>query len=413
MLKPFFTGAELPVIHETTTIPQCGACGFYKTARHPKMRVAGSGRVPILFIGRFPEEEEDRSGKLLNSDAAVTVELAAKRAGVRLKDCWWTNALICHPGKTKKKHYEQSIDYCRPNLVKLVEELRPKVIVPLGSEAVASLMGWLWRPGEGGVHRFRGFQIPNRKLNAWVVPTWHPATLVQEKDPVLDKQFAEDMGEAADRASIRPYQKPPPEDEGYAVQIILGDVEAAVRVRSLHRAAVNYGKPVAWDFETNCLKPDGPKSEIISCSLCVGGKHTIAFPWSRRTRKAVAELLADPEVKLIGANIKFEQRWCDRFVGPVRGWWWDVNQAAHAIDNATKIRSITPVDFQAVVRLGVSEWAGKVTPYLITGKAAGGYAVNRIREVKLPDLLRYNGLDSLYEYQICRHQRRQLGLETY
>jgi hypothetical protein len=270
-------------------------------------------------------------------------------------------------------------------------------------------MSWLWRPGEGGIHRFRGFHIPNRRINAWVVPTWHPAMLIQEKDPVYDRQFRQDI-QAALSHGKRPYEEVPPRDEGDSVLIEKSTRRAAILIKALANDAMYKDVPVAWDFETNCKKPHGPKSRIVTCAVCVGGRETLAFPWDERTKEAMRRLLGNRLVRKIGANIKFEDQWCLMNGIRVRGWWWDVNLAAHAIWNASKVRNITPVDFQAVVCLGVDPWDSEVSPYLTTSKKSGGYATNRIHEMDLGKLLRYNGLDALYEYQIAMYQRRLLGL---
>jgi hypothetical protein len=152
----------------------------------------------------------------------------------------------------------------------------------------------------------------------------------------------------------------------------------------------------------------------VSCAVALetmNGFEAIAFPWTRETAGAMALLLMDGRVRKVGANIKFENNWLLSLGIKVRGWWWDVNLTAHAIYNGSKIRSITPVDFQATVSLGTDDWDSHVTPYLISTKKSGGYATNRITELDLGKLLRYNGLDALYELQICYHQRRLLGLE--
>jgi DNA polymerase len=410
-LRPFFEGSELPMLKADSALPQCGACGFARACKSPKLPPAGKGRKKILVVSAFPGEEEDARGKLNVGDSSQVLRQAMGRAGLDLdRDCWLTNAVICRP--TNPKSVEAAVDYCRPNLVKTVTELNPQVVVTLGTEAVSSVMGWLWRKGEGGVMRWRGFQIPNRKLNTWVVPTFHPAFLMRERDDVFDKMFLADL-RAAGGLKGRPYGKhPPPADLGDQVWNIKNPKEAAGAVKKLHAAARRDGFAVAFDFETNCKKPEGPKARIVSCSFSDGDQNTFAFPWQGSyLGHTVAALLADPKVRKIGANIKFEDRWCRRHVGPVRGWWWDVNLAAHAIDNASKVRNITSVDFQAVARLGVSDWDSHVHHYLTTARSSGGAAVNNIHSLDLTKLLRYNGLDSLYEHLICQHQRKQIGLD--
>lgn len=408
MLRPFFTGAELPVLQTDTGRPQCGACGFYKQCKSPKLSVAGRGRKKILVVSAFPGADEDKAGKWEAGECSNTLRTAMSRAGADLdRDCWLTGALICKPGKGTSP--EAAVDYCRPNLVKTVAALNPRVVVTLGSEAVMSLMGFLWRPGEGGAFRWRGFRIPNRQLNAWVVPTYHPGLLLRERDPVFDQMFAADLKTAVGFRE-RPYTDPPAADMGDQVWITKDPTEAAAEVGALHRKSLRDDRPVAFDFETTCLKPDGGWSRMVTCAVS-DGQTTLAYPWGKETKAATKALLEDRRVRKVGANAKFEDRYCRRNGITVRGWWWDVNLAAHAIDNASKIRSVTPVDFQAVARLGVRGWDGGVHPFLVTPKDSGGYAVNQIHTIDIVKVLRYNGLDALYEMLICHDQRKQLGLD--
>lgn len=406
-LQGFFAGSELPMLKQDTARPQCGACGYKLTCKSPMLPPAGRGRKRILIVSAFPGKEEDDRGRLNVGDSSTVLRNAVGRAGLDLdRDCWLTNAVICKPANAKS--VDAAVGYCRPNLVKTVTELNPEVIVTLGSEAVMSVMGWLWKEGEGGVMRWRGFQIPNRRINTWVAPTYHPAFLMRERDDVYDKMFLADL-RGAFALKGRPYRDPPPSDMGDEILCEVDPGRACRRLGKFHRDLVASGRPVAFDFETTTLKPQGATSRIYSCAVS-DGLTTIAYPWTATTRRATKILLGDPRVKKIGANVKFENNWCLVNGIEVRGWWWDVNLAAHAMFNASKVRSITSVDFQAAALLGVDDWAASVTPYLITPKGNGGYATNRIKDVPLPKILRYMGLDALYEHLICQRQRTQLGL---
>lgn len=407
-LQGFFSGAELPMLKQDSTLPQCGACGFKLTCKSPMIPPAGKGRKKILFVSAFPGEDEDKAGKLNVGDSSQVLRNAVGRAGLNLdRDCWLTNAVVCRPKNTKS--VEAAIDYCRPNLAKTVGELNPEVIIPLGTEAVMSVIGWLWKKGEGGVMRWRGFQIPNRRINTWVVPTFHPAFLMRERDPVLDKMFLQDL-RGAFRLTGRPYPKPPPTSLADEILVIKDPGRAYRHLVKFYRDLLSTDRPMAFDFETNCKKPQGAKARIFSCAVS-DGKKTFAFPWTAATATGLDRILHDCRVKKIGANDKFENSWCLSNGIVVRGWWWDVNLTAHALYNASKVRSITPVDFQAHALLGFDDWSEEVTPYLTTPKGAGGYALNRINVPPLEKVLLYNGLDALYEWLICRHQRTQLGLD--
>jgi hypothetical protein len=163
---------------------------------------------------------------------------------------------------------------------------------------------------------------------------------------------------------------------------------------------IEQGGAVAFDYETNMLKPDSKDAEIVCCSVCWEGKKTIAFPWHGEAVTAMSELLLSPKIKKVGANNKFEERWTRRILGHgVRGWVWDCMVSAHVLDNRPLI---TSVKFQSFVRLGQPSYDTAVGPYL---KASDGNKKNRIKEVDLGSLLQYCGMDSLLEWLIAESQR--------
>jgi len=57
----------------------------------------------------------------------------------------------------------------------------------------------------------------------------------------------------------------------------------------------------------------------------------------------------------------------------------------------------------------VPEYNSHIEPYLKSD--GGGNAPNRVREVKLDQLLLYNGLDALLEYEVAISQAAEMGVE--
>jgi hypothetical protein len=167
---------------------------------------------------------------------------------------------------------------------------------------------------------------------------------------------------------------------------------------------LTHGGPIAFDYECNMLKPDGPDAEIVSCSVCWKGKRTIAFPWAEPAITAMRRVLRAP-ISKIAANLKFEERWSMAKVGTrVRDWEWDTMQTAHLLDNRPLI---TGLKFQAFVRLGVEPWDHHIKPFL---EAPTPRTKNRIRELDLNDVLLYNGIDSAVEYDLAMLQAKDMKM---
>ena len=385
-------------------LPKCERCGLYKGGcRTPKMPPDGGGRRKILLVSERPGRAEDEDGRPLVGKMGQMVESRLSRFGVDMRaDCWLTNAIICYPTGEPP---DDAVLHCRPNLFRTIERYKPEVIVLLGGDAIKSLMGQLWKEKVGEERRWVGWQIPSIQLNSWICPTYQPARLFYKDDPVIAGDFDAHLGAAAE-LSGRPYPDGPP-DYNAAVETIVDPDAAAQRL-----ANYTSGK-IAFDFETDRLKPDHPDARIVCCSVCWNGQETIAYPWHGAAITATAALLANPDVGKIGWNLKFESRYVQAKLGiDVRGWAWDGMLAAHALDprgdKDREFDGITGLKFQSFVRLGVPDYNYHIDPFLKSD--GGGNAPNQIDRVNLPLVLKYCGLDSLFEYKIGHIQAAEMGI---
>lgn len=384
-------------------VPRCGECGLLKTCRSPKMPVRGQGRRRVLVVGEAPGHDEDRLNRPFVGKSGQHLRAALRRLHIDLdRDCWTTNALRCRPPNNKIKQEGIKIEACRPLLLQSLEELQPDVIVLLGAKAVRSLVGYLWKEDVGGITRWTGWNIPCRKPNAWVCPTFHPSYLIRQNDRFLDKTFARHL-EAAFELEGKPWKNPP--DYRPKIEVLMNPDEAAARLRKYAQKPAAF----AFDYETNMLKPDAPNARIRSCSVCYGGKETIAFPWVKSVFEPMRRLITSSKHMKIASNVKFEMRWTLAKLGvSFRGPFHDTMVTAHGMDNRKGTASIK---FQAFVRLGQEDYDSHIKPYL-QSKESGGNAENRIREVGMKDLLLYNGLDSLLEYRVAMMQLGELEFDA-
>jgi uracil-DNA glycosylase len=402
----FFSASEVTSKRPSkgTLIPKCGACGLFKTCNSPKMPVHGSGRKGILIVGEAPGLEEDKQGRPFVGPSGQLLRKTLSNFGIAMeKDCWITNTLVCRPERNSTPTAEQ-IDYCRPNIVKAIRELKPKVIIALGGPAVDSIIGWLWKPGQGKIMQWAGWQVPSQRINAWVCPTFHPSFVLRSKEEpqkalIVPRMFEQHL-QAAVAHEDRPFDPVP--DYKSQVEAIADTEEAAKILRKMIRK----GGAVSVDYETTGLKPDNDNMQIVCCGVSWQGRKTIAYPWQGEAITATYELLRS-DLKKVGANIKFEERWTlAEFGRGVRNWEWDTMVNSHIIDQRS---GITSVKFQAFVLLGQEEYNSHIQPYL---EAPSPNQPNRIREVKLQELLTYCAMDALLEYKITEIQRERLGFPT-
>lgn len=400
MPQGFFKPSALKTTEPASLVPKCGKCQLFIGCRSPKMEPSGKGRRRILIVGEAPGRTEDQKGRQFCGDSGKLLQHALSEVGINMRrDCWLTNSLICRPPDNATPTDKQLL-WCAPTLARTIQRLQPDIILPFGDRALKQVLRGLWREDLGKIGRWVGWQIPSRKLNAWICPTWHPAYLLRnENDKALNLWFHRHLKRAS-KLSGKPWGAQPPPDLEKEVHCIFDTDEAARIIRS--RMLLG-DLPAAVDYETNMLKPDHDDAEIVCCSICWEGRYTIAYPWAGKAIEATREFLRSNSPK-IASNMKFEQRWTMKHLGcTVRNWWWDTMQAAHVLDNR---EGITSIKFQAFVRLGLSVYDNHIKPYL---KADGSNKLNRIREVDLKQLMCYCGLDSLIEYKVAMLQMQELG----
>lgn len=374
---------------------KCGACGLYKQCDTPKMKPSGKGKRRILIVGEAPSQSEDRKGKQFAGESGSMLRRVLEKLDVDLDaDCYKTNALICRPPK-KANPTKKQIDYCQPNLIQYIEEVKPDVIIPLGTIAVRSLIGWLWKEDPGPISRWVGWRIPCQRLNAWICPNYHPLYLLREKNPVVPLMFKKHL-KAAVSLTDRPFLDIPNYEDD--VECLTADEAAPVIEKMIKRGGL-----CTFDYETDRLKPDHQQAEIVCCSICWRGKKTIAYPMIGDALEATKRFLRS-DVPKAGSNIKFEERWSRRLYGiKVRNWVWCTMNAAHILDNR---KGITSIKFQSFVHLGQESYNDHIEQFF-AGKDSNKR--NRIKEIDLHELLKYNGLDSLLEYHVAVKQMKEVG----
>ncbi len=400
MREGFFTSGELvPNKAPAPMLPQCGACGLYKTCNSPKMEPSGKGKCRVLFVAEAPGEDEDEKGiQLVGQNGEHLRKVLARLDFNMREDGFLTNALICRPPDNRKPTVKE-ITYCRPNLTKTIQRLNPSVIVPLGEVAIKSLLGGgIWKEDVGSITRWAGFQIPCQKPNVWICPTYHPSYLLREKNAVLDLYFERHL-RAAIQLKGKPWEKVP--DFKSKVRCILDPDEAAYELYTMMEHA---RRPMAFDYETDRLKPDCVDAQIVSCSVS-DGHQSIAFPYQgKKIWKALSKFLRS-SIPKIGSNIKFEDRWTRAFFGfSVKAFIWDIMLAAHWLDCRS---DITSAKFQGFVNYGVPDYDHHIKPFL---EGEGGNGKNKIKQIPILNLLLYNGMDSLVEWFVAKKQMRSCGL---
>lgn len=384
----------------------CKKCKLYKGCKSPKMEETGKGRKKILIIGEAPGKQEDLKGIQFVGEAGQILRNVLDGIGIDLdRDCWKTNAVNCRP-YTKKTHAQEEknrtptkreISLCRPRVLKVIEEKKPHLIILLGGTALESLISHRYKGKLGGITKWRGFVIPDQDIKTYIALTFHPSYVLRSKGIVsIEKLFRNDLTAFMDYLN-----KPFPTYHEPKIHVI--DRKKAVDVLQ----TILRKKPslLSFDYETTGLKPYNKGHEIVCCSISF--IRNIAYVFELKSKKVIRlwkTVLKDKEIPKSAHNIKFEKTWSKEILKTtVRAWKWDTMQTAHIMDNRS---GITGLKFQVYVNFGKIDYSSHIEKYL---EAENGNAFNRIKEAPWDELLKYCGMDSVFQYRLTELQMKEMG----
>lgn len=380
----------------------CFHCRLCEECNSPKMGATGDGLLNVLIVAEAPGREEDRTGvQLVGAAGKLLREILRKHdldLDVHFKKI---NSVNCRPPRNRKPT-RQEIEYCRPNIQKLIKEYKPKHIWLFGSTAIESFYAGSF--SDLSITRWRGLCLPDKDSNAWIWPMYHPAYILRKsKDRNLRAIFEIDL-----KRAIKKIKKDRPKFVDYTSKISclydLKEVENALRYFSVESPLT------AFDYETSGLQPFQQGSLVWSASVS-DGKYSASFPidyphWSSDEKKKVIgswKAYLRSKSKKVAHNMQFENKWSIvKFNVPkVRNFLACTQTDAHIIDERFKYSGLK---FQAYLHFGDRDYeTEEIERHKKTNKKLGRNTLDR---VPLPKLLMYGGLDSLYCFKLRRIQER-------
>lgn len=418
MNEGFFSDGEVKATTQQTRLAKCGLCKLHKGTDDPRAEPTGSGRKGILIVGDVPEPYGSKNNRKLSD--------TLRALGMDIDDCIMTYAVTCAP-EDKFDLTDTQIACCRPNLTAVIKEHQPSVIIPLGGQALNAVIGDRWPGDIGGVTRWRGWCIPDRHLNAWVCPTYHPSYLQRvHDDDVAHLVFEDDLERALDK---RLDEMPEYEDETKLVKITRNPKQVHAY---LNKLMANPPPLLGHDWEATGTKPHAPGHRVVSLALSTGPNHGVAFPMRKEYFPKLHTIFTHPAIGKIAHGAKFEHNWTrENIKCATAPWLWCTQQASHVIDN--RKAKVNGLKFQLYVQFGILGYddgtkqflegatipESLLAPYrdrpsllaLVDTPGKNGNALNDIFRMSLRKLLTYNAIDALGTVRLALWQMAKLGFE--
>jgi uracil-DNA glycosylase family 4 len=389
----FFQESTLISVKEKNK-PQCGRCGLIRSCKSPKLRARTKDK-DVLIVGEYPSRSDDVNGKHWTGRWYDMLDDLIADAGGDLDDYSLTNAIACNPAKLKD--LPKYGEHCYPLIRDQLEDIKPKLIICFGTMATKQVTRWSFGRS---VHpeSLRYWVHPSQTGNCWIAHL--PAMKALEDGEVVMQQMTDRLLRILfndEKYSDRPFEVVPNYES--AIRIATSDEQAIAAIDEYESS----GRWIAFDYETDRLKPDHEDSRVISIGIG-HTDHATAFRMSPKIRKRWRAFLRSSCGKT-ACNFKFEERWSRAFFGTrVRNWKWDSMVNAHILDNRPLFTSLK---HQAYLLLGQAKYNEHVDRFL---EARTSNTRNNVHQIETNQLLIYNGLDALLEALVGEKQRELFNL---
>lgn len=157
-----------------TEIKNCKKCDLQFSRKNP---VCGFGKhsPKIVLVGEAPGSREDEVGKPFVGRSGKVLKIALDKAEIRNHEIYLTNSVRCRPMVGRNPKISE-IKECSTFLRKELEEIKPRVVVPMGNSAMQSLSTILNR-------KFgRISEVNDRVFHCgryFIIPQYHPSTILR------------------------------------------------------------------------------------------------------------------------------------------------------------------------------------------------------------------------------------------
>ena len=201
-------GSAAVLIPERPTLPKlreaasgCKACDLWEKGTQTVFG-EGSSQAEVMFVGEQPGNDEDLAGKPFVGPAGRILDQAMEEAGIDRSLAYVTN-VVKHfkwePRGKRRIHQKPNsaeMAACRPWLDAELAQVKPRVLVCLGSTAAQALLGRQFR-----VTKQRGVPIES-DLADRVVATVHPSSILRAPDDdarrIAYEEFVDDLRRVAE-----------------------------------------------------------------------------------------------------------------------------------------------------------------------------------------------------------------------
>ena len=149
----------------------CTKCELHK-GRTRAVPGEGPDNARIMFVGEGPGQNEDEQGRPFVGAAGKFLTELIESIGLKRTDVFITNIVKCRPPNNRAPR-KPEVEACNPYLHSQIGLIKPRIICPLGTPAIITLIG-----DEYSASRSHG--KPITKGDSTIFPMYHPAAALYD-----------------------------------------------------------------------------------------------------------------------------------------------------------------------------------------------------------------------------------------
>jgi len=268
------------------------------------LKPKGAKSARYLIVTSAPNVHSLRYKSHFHPDAARLIGKNLKRLGFTRSEFVYHAGVKC---AFNEKHWVSKdrtkiMRQCREYLLRIVERLKPDVIIPMGAQASRQVLGHAVK-----ITKARGVFEWSEELDTWVLPMLDPSFVSMY--PQHEPTFATDCN------TLRQFIDADMDLEALKTT----DAEYEL-VDDLQFLIDEDPAELAFDVETRGLRPSNLKNKLLSLQfspepgraymvLWDHPKHRKSDAYKKKIKRQVKKLLCKPGRTIIGQNLKFDVLW--------------------------------------------------------------------------------------------------------
>jgi len=318
----------------------CKNCPLAELRNCPPLSGQGNLSSKVIFIFDAPSAEDDATGKPFSGPAARKLDSVLAQFGIHRSQVYYTYATRCRANLrtaegVRPAHFEE-IQSCSPYLEQEINEIHPNIIVPMGAEAISSVLN-IKKVKVGEV---RGIEQYSERFKCKVLPTLSIGSVL--RNPSQEEVIAQDIRRAIESSKV-----PEMTQANKGNYIVIDTLE---KLESFFERIMEQ-EEVAVDLETTGF--DWQKDKIICSSFSWKVGTGVLLPvtkWVGIPHEKI--VLKDKKVRRKGKEeikqVEVVEKWMEDTYAP----WWGEHQQYVMM----KFRQIMESDIKFIAQNGKFDW---------------------------------------------------------